>query len=222
MQRSVTYAMAVHPNAARGLLGPAALTGTGLLLAAGLGLHPVVPAAHAAPELVVLLRHGHKSGETSNYNLSRQGLERALDLATLIPSCFGRPSHIITFELDPTSSKNARSYQTAVPLGVATGVNISLAMGSRQNSRVIGERILRDPHSTGGRIVMYWEHRMLPELAAGLGWPNMAPIADDDFDRLFVLRYPNPASPPQVSQLSQLALLSGQQTCASLPVQLQP
>jgi len=176
--------------------------------------------AGATPDLV-LLRHGHKSGDATNYNLSRQGLDRAEALATLIPSCFGRPTHIVSFELDPSSSKNARSYQTAVPLGVATGINISIALGSRQNSEAVGRQIISDPQYRGGRIVMFWEHRVLPALAAGLGWPALAPIADDDFDQLFVLRFPTPTAPPQASQLSQTALLSGEQTCSGLPLQRQ-
>ena len=44
------------------------------------------PAA-ALPDLVLLLRHGHKSGEAGNFNLSSQGFERAIALATLLPRC---------------------------------------------------------------------------------------------------------------------------------------
>jgi hypothetical protein len=109
-----------------------------------------------------------------------------------------------------------------MPLGVATGINISIALGSRQDSRLIGEQILKDPLYRGSRIVMFWEHRMLPKLPAGLGWGAMVPISDDDFDQLFVLRYPKPNSPPQPGQLSQTALLSGGQTCSNLPGQRRP
>ena len=105
--------------------------------------------ALATPELVLLMRHGHKSGEANNYNLSPQGFERAIALASLLPRCFGRPSRILTFYLDPISSKNARSYQTAVPLAVATGTAISIDMGSRQDSFRSGRRILSDPSLDG-------------------------------------------------------------------------
>jgi hypothetical protein len=81
-----------------------------LLAFAAPGLH--VAPARATPELVLLLRHGHKGGEAGNYNLSPQGFERALALAALLPRCFGRIGKIRTFYLDPESSKNARSYQT--------------------------------------------------------------------------------------------------------------
>jgi hypothetical protein len=178
----------------------------------------VAPAARATPELVLLLRHGHKGGEAGNYNLSPQGFDRAIALAALLPRCFGSPNQIRTFYLDPVSSKNARSYQTAVPLAVATGVNISIDLASRENSFASGRSILTDPFLKGRRVLLFWEPRRLPELAAGLSWPSMAPIDDDDdFDQLNVLRY-RPAMPwPEVTRFSQSQLLAGQQCCGPTP-----
>ena len=173
--------------------------------------------ARSTPELVLLLRHGHKSGEEAVYNLSPQGFERAVALASLLPRCFGRLSKIRTFYLDPESSKNARSYQTAVPLAVATGVNISIDMDSLENSFRSGRHILTDPSFDGRRVVLIWEHRRLPELAAGLGWPTMAPIGDDDFDQLISLRYRPAALRPEVIHYSQSRLLADQQRCEPLP-----
>jgi hypothetical protein len=51
-----------------------------------------------------MMRHGHKSGQAGDYNLSPQGFERAVALASLLPRCFGRPSLIRTFDLDPESN----------------------------------------------------------------------------------------------------------------------
>jgi hypothetical protein len=174
---------------------------------------PLAPSARATPELVVLMRHGHKGPGGSNYNLSAQGFERANALASLLPQCFGRPSQIRSFYLDPISGKNARSYQTAVPLAVATGVDIAIDLASREDSFQSGRQILTDPTVAGGRVVMFWEHRHLPQLAAGLGWPGMAPIADDDFDQLVVLRYRPSLKQPEVRTYSQAQLLDGQQRC---------
>jgi hypothetical protein len=187
-----------------------------MLVAVGLGLG-LTPAARATPELVVLMRHGHKGPGGTNYNLSAQGFERAIALASLLPRCFGRPSQIRSFYLDPLSSKNARSYQTAVPLAVATGVDIAIDLGSREDSFRSGRHILSDPSLAGGRVMLFWEHRRLPQLAAGLGWPAMAPIADDDFDQLVVLRYRPPLRQPEVRIYSQAQLLDGRQRCESLP-----
>jgi hypothetical protein len=187
-----------------------------MLFTACFGLMPLAPPARATPELVVLMRHGHKGPGGANYNLSAQGFERAIALASLLPQCFGRPSQIRSFYLDPISSKNARSYQTAVPLAVATGVDITIDLSSREDSFRSGRQILADPSVAGGRVVLFWEHRRLPQLAAGLGWPAMAPIADDDFDQLVVLRYQPPLQKPEVRTYSQAQLLDGQQRCEQL------
>lgn len=198
------------------MASPATWIGRGMLVAVGLGLG-LTPAARATPELVVLMRHGHKGPGGTNYNLSAQGFERAIALASLLPRCFGRPSQIRSFYLDPLSSKNARSYQTAVPLAVATGVDIAIDLGSREDSFRSGRHILSDPAVAGGRVMLFWEHRRLPQLAAGLGWPAMAPIADDDFDQLVVLRYRPTLRQPEVRIYSQAQLLDGRQRCESLP-----
>ena len=187
-----------------------------MLFSACLGLMPLAPSARATPELVVLMRHGHKGPGGSNYNLSAQGFERANALASLLPHCFGRPSQIRSFYLDPISGKNARSYQTAVPLAVATGVDIAIDLASREDSFRSGRQILTDQSVAGGKVVLFWEHRRLPQLAAGLGWPGMAPIADDDFDQLVVLRYRPSSIQPAVRTYSQTQLLNGQQRCEPL------
>lgn len=170
--------------------------------------------AWAIPSEVILLRHGDKDSQRGDYNLSPAGLERALRLGRMIPACLGTPSQIRTFELDPISSKNARSYQTAVPLAVATGVNIGIVVGSRESSARFGEEFLRSKAFDGTRAVFFWEHRLLPELAKGLGWPAMAPIDSDDYDQLYRLTYTRGSRQPQVELLSQQELF--QRPCSQL------
>jgi len=174
--------------------------------------------ALAEPAQVLLVRHGHKTPGGSTYNLSPEGLQRALALAALIPACFGKPDQIHAFGLDLATNKNARSYQTAVPLAVATGITIQIDAESTARSREIGEQILNSRANSGANIVMFWEHRHLPELAAGLGWPSMRPIADDNFDQLFLLDYNGSARPPRVSVYSQQDLLQGLKPCKSFGV----
>lgn len=160
--------------------------------------------AGALPRQVILLRHGDKvaSGD-GNFNLSARGFLRSINLGRLLPACFGAPTHIRTFFLNPESSKNARSYQSAVPLGVATGINISIAQSSLENSFMDGQEILSQPAYKGGNVVLFWEHRHMPELARGLGWAAMPAIGAMEFDQIFVLRYSKPGVPPRVESLSQ-------------------
>jgi hypothetical protein len=156
---------------------------------------------------VILLRHGDKvaSGDGNN-NLSANGFLRSINLVRLIPACFGTPTHIRTFFLNPVTSKNARSYQSAVPLGVATGVNISIAQSSLDNSFQDGREILQQRAYANGNVVLIWEHRRMHELAQGLGWSSMSTIGPMEFDGMFVLRYGRPGAPPRVESLSQRQL----------------
>jgi hypothetical protein len=172
--------------------------------------------AQARPAQVLLMRHGHKDPAGQTYNLSPAGFQRALALASVIPACFGSPTQIISFAFDPDTAKNARSYQTAVPLAVATGVNIRLDIASIRDSKQSGEALLHDPALEGGYLVLFWEHRHLPKLAAGLGWSAMPPIADDDFDILYRFTYSQASSTPLVTRYSQTALLDGSQRCSAL------
>jgi len=184
-------------------------------LALALAVLGVNPRAWATPSEVILLRHADKDSQRGDYNLSPKGFERALRLGRMIPACLGVPSQIRTFELDPASSKNARSYQTAVPLAVATGVNIGIVVGSREGSAQFGEEVLRSKAFDGARAVLVWEHRRLPDLARGLGWPGMKPIDTNDYDQLVRLSYAPGSQKPKVEQLSQQELF--QRPCAQPP-----
>lgn len=171
------------------------------------------PAVRARPAQVLLIRHGHKDGDPANFNLSRLGLERSMALATLIPACFGKVTQIVAYAFNPDTGRNARSYQSAVALAVATGVNIRVDPTSERDSRQAGRRILGDPTNDGGLVVVFWEHRRLPLLASGLGWTAMPAVAETDFDRLDLLRYDTGVGPPSVLRFSQVQLLRGRQGC---------
>lgn len=187
---------------------------------------PMPATAHSAPPpaptpaLVVLLRHGHKdvpraSGPdgTANHNLSAIGQAQAEQLATLVPGCLqqSRPLHLASHGFQAETGKNARSYQTLVPLAVVSGVNIRMLPEAELDSEGSGRRLLTDQRYQGGVLVIAWEHRRLPALARGLGWPSMPLVDDDDFDSLWLLRYVPGRLQPAVTRMSQQAL--GQRRC---------
>jgi hypothetical protein len=164
---------------------------------------------------VVLIRHGHKDdpggsgpGGGPNYNLSAMGQSQAQKLAVLVPDCLqqARRLHLISHGFQPRTGKNARSYQTLVPLAIRSGVNIRMLPEAEADSQGSGSRLLADPLYRDGVMVIAWEHRRLPLLARGLGWPSMPAVDDDDFDSLWLLRYPAGQPNPEVRRLSQRAL----------------
>ena len=173
------------------------------LVLAGISAAVVAPAVSSQAHEVIVMRHGDKDSHRGDYNLSPAGFQRSLALARLIPACFGKPTAITTFYLDPDTSKNARSYQSAVPLGVATGVNIHIAEASLTDSFGVGLQLRQAQLPQNSRIVLFWEHRRIPELARGLGWGAMPPIADNDFDQMIVFRFPSPGAVPEVTSYRQ-------------------
>ncbi len=196
-----------------GLKRAAAVASAG---AAALALAALLPGtAAAAPALVVLTRHGHKDRpapqEPTNYNLSETGLLQALQLARVLPACVlgALPLHLASYGFEPESGKNARSYQTLVPLAIASGVNIRLIEQAGADSAAIGRAIMADRRYDGAALVLAWEHRHLPQLAEGLGWGAMPAVDDDDFDSLWLLRYAPPL--PAAGVLPQVELLSQRQ-----------
>jgi hypothetical protein len=155
---------------------------------------------------VILMRHAEKDVRRGDYNLSPNGFQRSIALASLIPACFGQPSRIITYYLDPVTMKNARSYQSAVPLAVATGLDISIDQTSPMDSFAQGQALRQSPSGTTERVVLFWEHRRMPELARGLGWDAMPETANDDFDQLILFRFAGPGAVPEVQRYSQREL----------------
>ncbi|MEI7666614.1 MAG: hypothetical protein WCI65_11265, partial [Synechococcaceae cyanobacterium ELA263] len=181
-----------------------------LLIGSGVALLPLIALAEPATGLeVILMRHADKDVSRGDYNLSPAGFIRAIALARLIPACLGAPTGIRTYVLDPQTSKNARSYQSAVPLAVVTGVPIQIAANSAEKSFEIGRELRQHKGPASERLVLFWEHRRIPELARGLGWQGMIPIGPEDFDQLFVFRFAKPGALPEVQSYRQSELMQG-------------
>lgn len=96
------------------------------------------------------MRHGHKDVSRGDFNLSPQGLERALALGRLIPACFGRPTKIISYPFNRLTGKNSRSYQTLVPLASATGLNIEIVEDAIDHSEAAGAGLGARAHAASG------------------------------------------------------------------------
>jgi hypothetical protein len=126
----------------------------------------------AEPLQVILVRHADKDVGRGDPNLSPAGLMRALRLGRLLPACFGPVERLGSYGFNPGSQKNARSYQTAVPLAVATGLPIRLFDGGDDSSPAAPADLLQDPWMERRSVVLVWEHRRLPAMAAVLEWPR--------------------------------------------------
>ena len=156
-----------------------------VLVAMGL-LHS---SALAQPAEVILLRHGDKDPERGDFNLSPRGFRRAVNLGRLLTACFGPIDQIGSYTFTVDTDKNVRSYQTAMPLAVATGINVEIFTDSAVSTSSDGAELLQADWAQGKKVVLFWEHRRIPALAAALGWEGMEPIDNDDFGGLYRLQY---------------------------------
>lgn len=150
-------------------------------------------------QTLVFLRHAEKPGEGLG-QLNCQGLNRALDLATVLPERFGKADYV--FAANPSrhveegSKDESYSYirplMTITPSAIRLGLPVNIDYGANDTDELADE-LLRDKYRNA-TIYTAWSHGYLPELintVAGKALGEERVITDDwngdDFDTLYVL-----------------------------------
>ncbi|VVO06122.1 histidine phosphatase family protein [Pseudomonas fluorescens] len=150
-------------------------------------------------QTLVFLRHAEKpAGGLGQLNC--QGLNRAIDLATLLPEKFGKANYV--FAANPTRNveegeqDNSYSYirplMTISPSAIKLGLPVNINFSANDTSDLANE-LLEDKYHNS-TIYTAWSHGYLPELinkVAEEAVGEKRTITDDwkssDFDSLFVL-----------------------------------
>lgn len=150
-------------------------------------------------QTLVFLRHAEKPGEGLG-QLNCQGLNRALDLATLLPEKFGAADYVFAAnpsrEVEEGSNDNAYSYirplMTISPSAIKLGLPVNIDFAANDTSDLADE-LLHDRYHNS-IIYTAWSHGYLPELinkvaeeAVGEQQPITEDWASSDFDSLYVL-----------------------------------
>lgn len=157
----------------------------GLLAAACAGPRPV-PSPPARDTLVVLVRHGEKQAG-DDPALTPAGEARAAALAALLE---GLPVDAVF------STPTRRTRATAEPTARARGLAVQLDDAGGTNAGDFARRVLS---AHAGRAVLVVGHsNTLPALAEAFGGGPMAPVADDEYDRLVVVTVPAQGAPRRV------------------------
>ena len=150
-------------------------------------------------QTLVFLRHAEKPGEGLG-QLNCQGLNRALDLATLLPERFGKADYV--FAANPSrhveegSKDESYSYirplMTITPSAIRLGLPVNIDYGANDTDELADE-LLRDKYRNA-TVYTAWSHGYLPELintVAGKALGEDRVITQDwngdDFDTLYVL-----------------------------------
>lgn len=201
------------------------------LLAVGalfLSLEPSLSRAQPmdGTQTLVFLRHGEKpAGGLGQLNC--QGLNRAIDLATLLPEKFGKANYV--FAANPTRNveegefDNSYSYirplMTISPSAIKLGLPVNINFSANDTSD-LAEELLQDKYHNSV-IYTAWSHGYLPELintVAGDATGKKMTITDDwassDYDSLYVLTltWQNGKASVQ-SHVYKQGLDNGSQTC---------
>ncbi|MGY2442950.1 histidine phosphatase family protein [Pseudomonas sp. SDO52101_S400] len=150
-------------------------------------------------QTLIFLRHGEKpAGGLGQLNC--QGLNRAIELSTLLPEKFGKADYV--FAANPTRNveegelDNSYSYirplMTISPAAIKLGLPVNIEFSANDTSDLARELTADKYHNS--TIYTAWSHGYLPELinkVAGKAVGEKQTITEDwasgDYDSLYVL-----------------------------------
>jgi phosphohistidine phosphatase SixA len=133
---------------------------------------PVLLGAESA-QTVILVRHAERAGGMApEVGLSKAGRCRAQVLTGMLADA--GVTHIFTSDV-------VRTQQTAEPLAKKLGLRPEAVAGKDYDTLIGKLRV------AGGVTLVVGHSNTLPEIISRLGAGTVAPIADSDYDRLFVV-----------------------------------
>lgn len=150
-------------------------------------------------QTLVFLRHAEKPIEGLG-QLNCQGLNRALDLATLLPERFGKADYVFAANplryVEEGSQSQRYSYVrpllTISPSAIRLGLSVNIEFGANDTAELADE-LLHDKYHNA-TVYIAWSRGYLPELintvtgkALGEKWVVAKDWNRDDFDTLYVL-----------------------------------
>lgn len=144
-------------------------------VAAGLALTlaMLAPLAQAAePAVIYVVRHGEKTGNDGDPDLTAQGRARASNIAAILKKTGIR--HVLT-------SKTARTRQTAAPTAAALGLPV------REYDARQPEKMVEELKAAGGNALVVGHSNTVGKLVSLLGGDPGTAIGDDEYDRLYQL-----------------------------------
>lgn len=134
---------------------------------------------------VIIIRHGEKPD--AGDNLSCQGQNRALQLASVLHQKYHQPDFIYVPALDADkSTAHSRMFQTITPFAVKYNVAIN---SKYQDDDYDG--VAKSVLKKHGTVLMVCSHQSIPKLAAALGLKHPAQWQDADFDSIWDISYHN-------------------------------
>lgn len=135
---------------------------------------------------VVIIRHGEKPAKGENLNC--QGLNRSLQLPSILYAKFGIPDGIYVPSLGiNTTTSHARMFETVIPLAAKYNLGINSKFAETDSTA-----IARDIKGNKGFVLVVWEHRVIPSIVRALGVQGFNLKWDDnDYDGIWIITFLN-------------------------------
>jgi broad specificity phosphatase PhoE len=131
-------------------------------------------------QTIYLVRHGEKVDESRDPALSLQGQRRAVDLALHLRDAEIKKIYVSEFQ---------RTQKTAEVL--ATQVKVTAQVIPAKEI----EKLVTILKSETENVLIVAHSNTLPDILKALGAVNVAPVADNEYDRLVVLQMKKDATP---------------------------
>lgn len=128
--------------------------------------------AFAEPSIIYLVRHAEKKTVGKDPALTTQGQARAQNIATILQKA--QIGSIF-------SSSTTRTRQTAAPLAKRNGLTV------QEYDPGMPQALVDTVRSLDGAVLIVGHSDTLPELVRRFGGEPGAAIADNEFDRLYLL-----------------------------------
>ena len=129
-------------------------------------------AAAAAPAVIYVVRHGEKTGNDGDPDLTAKGRIRASNIAAILKKAGIGQVY---------SSKTARTRQTAAPTAAL------LALPVKEYDARQPENMVAELKAGGGNALVVGHSNTVGKLVSLLGGEPGAAIGDDEYDRLYQL-----------------------------------
>ena len=150
--------------------------------------------SHVAPvpataTTIVVVRHAEKStDDPRDPTLSAAGQERAKDLSGVLQNAGVTDVYVTQYK---------RTRQTAEPLARQNGISIIERPVNNENSATYAQSLAQEilTRSVGKGVLVVGHSNTVPGIVAALSGTTVPPIADAEYDHLFVVIVPAMGSP---------------------------
>lgn len=135
----------------------------------------------AADTMVIVVRHAEKStDDPKDPGLSEQGQARANKLAELLKDAHVSAAYVTQYK---------RTRLTALPTATRNGFQVEVRNATRENANTYTAELLKEIQKKhkGKTVLIVGHSNTVPEVVKHMTGIDVAPIGEDEFDRVYVV-----------------------------------